>query len=526
MKTKLDPRAVYSFIGVEGASNSIIADENAPDALADGESYEVEIEIFREGQFHHPWWGELNFDLEYLQGMVDNFDAKVIGQDVAFDKNHRPGDGAVAWVKGLRVSQKTFKTVSGPKTRYVLFATVDLNKVGYYLLKNKIYKYFSSEIHPNFTTHDKHNVQIEEGEATDTTLQFGATLIGGGITNRPFITHLGEIELSTDGSTVDNPQVKMGEDEDGTGIAMFCLEAPDGGYTFSDGAAENFDTPSDPIEEQDESEEPVEESEEYDSEDPATEAQEFDAGDTPESQGEQRMKLSQVFAKVKEFSDTSGRIEYLEGVQAEFSDNPDEAQVVDNMLELERKTSATEKAMSQAVQRQKAAESRNAEYEDQLAQKAIELTEAREGRWQSRVKEFAAQLRSESHHEAPVKAVEEFLLSVDAESRGHKFSVLGEGDESEQADLLAFAELIFGSIPEDSRMDTSENLTGNKEFQVDPNGGNAGESPEEGQDSGSGDTDENPGVAIYTAKFGEPDESIIPAIKEDGSLDFSILDEG
>jgi hypothetical protein len=195
-------------------SEIIENDETAPTQLEDGQTYKVKIPIFREGKFKHPWYGDLDFTYEYLQKLKRNFQSNIYPQKVSFDIDHKPANGAIAWLEdkeSITIEKVKFKTPTGTKTKWVLFADAELNQRGYKLIKNKEYRYFSSEIHPNFTTGEVEMVYTKDGE-TEAIVEYGPTLVGGGITNRPFIPHLGEIGLSQ--SVASNSYSRI-EDNDG-----------------------------------------------------------------------------------------------------------------------------------------------------------------------------------------------------------------------------------------------------------------------------------------------------------------------
>ena len=83
----------------------------------------------------------------------------------------------------------------GRNPRFI-FAKTELNPRGYSLVKNREFRYFSSEIHPNYSTRELEDVRSYNGTAAERMIEFGPVLQGGGLTNRPFIPHLGDIQFS------------------------------------------------------------------------------------------------------------------------------------------------------------------------------------------------------------------------------------------------------------------------------------------------------------------------------------------
>jgi hypothetical protein len=174
--------------------------DGAPAKLADGETYSVWIPIFREGKFKHPVYGDLNFDRKFLEKIVDNHKMKCLPYKVSFDVSHLPDNGAIGWIEdwenGLELRKVSYDTSTGKKSKWFIFAKTELNPRGYSLVKNREFRYFSSEIHPNYSTRELEDVRSYSGSAAEKMIEFGPVLQGGGLTNRPFIPHLGDIQFS------------------------------------------------------------------------------------------------------------------------------------------------------------------------------------------------------------------------------------------------------------------------------------------------------------------------------------------
>lgn len=151
---------------------------------ADGPSAdEISFPILREGKFKHPVFGELVFDEKKFKKFIENFEKRVVGRDISTDVSHEPDKGATGWLKGLSVSEEEI----GGKKAKVLNAKLALTPWGRQVVKDKIFRYFSVEFTDNFTD------SKESGKS------FGPTIVGGGFTNRPFITGLKPVTLSEDG---------------------------------------------------------------------------------------------------------------------------------------------------------------------------------------------------------------------------------------------------------------------------------------------------------------------------------------
>jgi len=139
--------------------------------VVDGEkdSGLIDVEMLRVGSFEHHS-GELNITDDLLSSMVDNFNSNVLGREVSFDWNHE-AKKASAWLREIRVDDG------------YLIGTMELTKAGKESIESKEYGYFSIEF----------NQDYEDVETGDT---YGPTIMGGALTNRPFISKLRKIEFS------------------------------------------------------------------------------------------------------------------------------------------------------------------------------------------------------------------------------------------------------------------------------------------------------------------------------------------
>lgn len=129
------------------------------------------ITLTRAGSFTDPRYGRFEITPEMLTSMVANFEARVLGQDVFVDVNHRPGNGAAA--KVLKLS------VEGSRLR----ALAEWTEFGLKAVKERGFTYLSAEYHENWQDN-------EAGEF------HGPTLLGAGLTVRPVIKRLDPVTLS------------------------------------------------------------------------------------------------------------------------------------------------------------------------------------------------------------------------------------------------------------------------------------------------------------------------------------------
>lgn len=159
----------------------------------DGKCATTSLELLRSGSWAHPWYGTINFDKKYFMSCVQNFANNVLHRDISFDAQHMPWFGAVAWVTKLNMRLRKF---FDGKRRWVLTADVEFTKDGEDMIRQKRFKYFSSEVHDNYKEQE---LSEENKDSKEPKLKaFGPTLMGGGVTNRPYISGMLAVELSED----------------------------------------------------------------------------------------------------------------------------------------------------------------------------------------------------------------------------------------------------------------------------------------------------------------------------------------
>ena len=179
----------------------------------DEEEYSL-IEMLREGSFKHPRFGDVNINRKLFIKLIQNYINNVLDREISFDLNHNPDTGAYAWLKKLYIRRRSFKD---KKARNVLVGSASFTEEGKELVKNKKYKYFSIEYHPNFI--DKENESIE----------YGPVVFGGALTNRPFIPSMKPITMSEDNTTTVNdgkPAVIDSTNSDTSVVSSFIDTAP------------------------------------------------------------------------------------------------------------------------------------------------------------------------------------------------------------------------------------------------------------------------------------------------------------
>lgn len=130
------------------------------------------------GQYKHPLFGVIDASLTKINGLADSVKKKVRGIDPSINLNHdnESPDGAAAWVKDAQVRSDG------------LWLFVDFVKDAAAKVKEKKFKYFSIEF-------------ADEWEDPQGNI-FKDVVVGGALTNRPFMKNLVPINLSE--SVIDN----------------------------------------------------------------------------------------------------------------------------------------------------------------------------------------------------------------------------------------------------------------------------------------------------------------------------------
>lgn len=155
---------------------------------------EAEIDMLRTGKFMRKSFffnRIINITEEMLDNMIKNFKNNVVDTKIALDVNHMREE-AYGWLTDV---YKEPREINGKK-QIVLKGKWDINKKGKEIMQDKIYKYFSIEFHPNYELREVDEVtKNEEGDdiPVGPMTKYGPTIIGGALTNRPFIPNLNAV---------------------------------------------------------------------------------------------------------------------------------------------------------------------------------------------------------------------------------------------------------------------------------------------------------------------------------------------
>lgn len=131
------------------------------------------IQLFRTGTFKKlmPDGKSIEFSItrETLEQIVDNFNHKIRGTDIALDFAHKSDEEAAGWFKSLSIEDDA----KGAN----LFADIEWTTDGYAAVEGKKFRYLSPDFAFAWTDNE-------------TGTKYGATLFGAGLTNRPVIKHM------------------------------------------------------------------------------------------------------------------------------------------------------------------------------------------------------------------------------------------------------------------------------------------------------------------------------------------------
>ena len=138
------------------------------------------IQAFPVGTYDHAQYGELIFNQTFFKEIIKNFYANVRGIEPDIDYDHKAHESTAAgWVKDIQDR--------GPEG---VWLKVEWTPRAYQALKDGEYKYFSPE--------------FGAWENPKTHVVYTDVLLGGGITNRPFLKELAPVNLTELSSAENN----------------------------------------------------------------------------------------------------------------------------------------------------------------------------------------------------------------------------------------------------------------------------------------------------------------------------------
>ena len=154
----------------------------------DGKLDDKEIELIPAITGNHGWYGKVKVTKDDLKSLISNFKKKAIGTDIMIDFNHERKEAA-GWVKEVRLG----------KNEKIVLGTVKWTPEGRKSLEEKRFRYFSPEFTDNYVD-------------AFTEKEYGFSLLGGALTNRPFYKRMKPIvKMNSTGDSVmsENNEVKV-----------------------------------------------------------------------------------------------------------------------------------------------------------------------------------------------------------------------------------------------------------------------------------------------------------------------------
>ena len=129
----------------------------------EGEDFS-EVQLMRTGKFMHPFMDDFEITEDMFKSFKKNFDRQVKKVDLAVDFSHNSHLEAAGWITGVDLRENDTE----------LWLTVQWTEAARHKIKDREFRYMSADFNLKF-------VDNETGK------DFGPTLNGAGLTNRPFI---------------------------------------------------------------------------------------------------------------------------------------------------------------------------------------------------------------------------------------------------------------------------------------------------------------------------------------------------
>jgi len=157
------------------------------------------VDVLRTGTWSHGWYGLVEFTKADLETMIENFTGGIIGYVLTFNYHHERRENFGKVVR-MRIEERVSKFNND--ITYVLVADVALTDKGREDVESAQVHNFSAEVDNDYVHRevilvpllDTEGVPVvdDDGKERRTFIRrkYGPTLIGGAVTNYPFITDL------------------------------------------------------------------------------------------------------------------------------------------------------------------------------------------------------------------------------------------------------------------------------------------------------------------------------------------------
>ena len=140
-------------------------------AFEDGRPDASWLQAFPVGEYTHEVYGKIKMTVERARNMASNIISKVRGIDLAIDYGHDSGGEAAGWVTSAEARHDG------------LWLFVEWTQAAASAIREGKYRYFSPEY-------------VDEWAHPQTGDKFKDVMVGGGLTNRPFLKNILPVNLS------------------------------------------------------------------------------------------------------------------------------------------------------------------------------------------------------------------------------------------------------------------------------------------------------------------------------------------
>lgn len=159
----------------------------------------LRIPLTRETKMEHPFYGSFDFSRKWMNTVIRNFNNDVVGNELPVDAGHKPDNGALGWIKELKIE----KTKNGVG----LFAYAEPTQAATDLVASRSFQYSSMSFHPNFVEYE------DVGQKNP--IEYGPTLFGVALTNIPFVRRQEKVVmLSAVNQDGDDDELVIFEDQE------------------------------------------------------------------------------------------------------------------------------------------------------------------------------------------------------------------------------------------------------------------------------------------------------------------------
>lgn len=145
-----------------------------------------QVQLLRVGEFDHTAYGKFSITKDTLLKLKENFENKVRRIDLAVDYFHESNKVAAGWISGVELREDDSE----------LWINVDWTKNGKERIEEKELRYISADFDFNYTD-------------SETKVNFGPTLLGAGLTNRPHVKDMQPILLEEGFTAEDIQKLKL-----------------------------------------------------------------------------------------------------------------------------------------------------------------------------------------------------------------------------------------------------------------------------------------------------------------------------